>query len=366
MLQDLNPAEWDVDWDTLAYDLSMSALVVLLAIVLAYLAYRITFRIVTKLAHVSESTTDDLILDRIKSPIKWSFIAIGVTLAAQYDALLGSIWEPMARFLRPALLGWIAYNVVRGLTAALEAQLDADHDPMAQRSRKTRIAVLSRIATFAIVVITVGLMLFSIPSVRAIGTTMLASAGIAALAIGAAAQPALKSLISGIQVALTEPMRIGDLVKVDGEAGRVEEMKMSFVTVRTWDERLVIVPTSRFLDNTFENWSRSNEQLTGPVFLHLDPATKVAPIREEFERYVTSHELFDGRNISLLMTEYYPESMELRLTMSADTIANLWFLRCATREHMIEWLQDNMPDALIRHRLEAPGGHPKAEEPGAP
>ena len=189
-------------------------------------------------------------------------------------------WEPIARFVRPALLGWIAYNVVRALTATMELRM-ADADPVASRSRKTRIAVLSRIATFAIILITVGLMLFSIPAVRDIGTTMLASAGLAALAIGAAAQPALKSLIAGVQVALTEPMRIGDLVKGDGEAGRVEEIHMSFVTVRTWDERVLVVPTSRFLDDTFENWSRLDETLTGTVMLHLDPATEIAPIRAE-------------------------------------------------------------------------------------
>ena len=219
---------------------------------------------------------------------------------------------------------------------------------------------------FAIIVITIGLMLFSIPSVRSIGTTMLASAGLAALAIGAAAQPALKSLIAGLQVALTEPLRIGDLVKVDGDAGRVEEIKMSFITVRTWDERVLIVPTSRFLDDTFENWSRSNEQLTGPVFLHLDPIAEVGPIREEFERFVKAHELFDGRNLALLMTEAYPESIALRLSMSSETIGDLWTLRCEVREHMLEWLRENQPEALIRHRLELPGGHEKAGEAPAP
>jgi small-conductance mechanosensitive channel len=284
-------------------------------------------------------------------------------LAAQADETLRIIWEPLAQFLRPALLGWIAYNIVRGLTAAMELRMEASHDQVALRSRRTRTALLSRLATFAIVVITTGLMLFAIPSVQAIGTTMLASAGLAALAIGAAAQPALKSLISGIQLALTEPLRIGDLVKVDGEVGRVEEIKMSFITVRTWDERVLIVPTSRFLDESFENWSRRNEQLTGPVFLHLDPATEIAPIREEFERFVAAHDLHDGRNMALLMTEAYPESVELRLSMSAKTIGDLWSLRCATREHMMAWLNQNMPDALIRHRLEVPNGHPKAGEP---
>ncbi|EAQ28280.1 small-conductance mechanosensitive channel [Erythrobacter sp. NAP1] len=347
-----------IDWDAFA----VSALTVLVALAIAYVAYLIVFKIIGRLAHLSEIAVDEILVKRIRQPIKWSFLAISVTIAAQYDPELRQWWEPLARFLRPALLGWIAYNVVRGLTAAMELRM-ADADPVATRSRRTRVAVLSRIVVFAIVVITVGLMLFSIPSVRAIGTTMLASAGLAALAIGAAAQPALKSLIAGVQVALTEPMRIGDLVKVDGDTGRVEEIHMSFVTVRTWDDRVLVVPTSRFLDETFENWSRLDETLTGTVFMHLDPITDVAPIRAEFERYVETHELFDGRNHGLAVTEAYPESLELRIVVSAENPGDLWTLRCDVREHMMAWLRENMEEVLIRHRLEVPHGHPKAGEP---
>lgn len=363
MFDDLNPAAWDIDWNVLAYDAARSALVVAVAVLIAYLVYRVIFHLVSRVAHVSDSNVDDEIVERIRQPIKWSFIAIAVTLAAQYDASLGLLWEPFAQFLRPALLGWIAYNTVKGFTAALEARIEISDDPVSLRSKRTRIAVLSRVLTFGIIVITIGLMLFTIPSVRTIGTTMLASAGLAALAIGAAAQPALKSLIAGLQIAITEPLRIGDLVKVDGDAGRVEEIRMSFITVRTWDERVIIVPTSRFLDASFENWSRENEMLSGPVMLHLDPITDVAPIRTEFERYVQAHELFDGRNMALLMTEAYPESVELRMSVSAQTIGELWQLRCDLREHMLKWIRENQPDALIRHRLEVPNGHPKAGEP---
>jgi small-conductance mechanosensitive channel len=347
-----------IDWNGVL----VSALTVLVALAIAYVAYLISFKIVGRIAHLSEGVVDQILVERIRSPIKWSFLAISVTIAAQYDPELRRWWEPLAQFLRPALLGWIAYNLVRGFTAAMELRM-ADADPVASRSRRTRIAVLSRIAVFAIVVITVGLMLFSIPSVRAIGTTMLASAGLAALAIGAAAQPALKSIIAGVQVALTEPMRIGDLVKVDGDAGRVEEIHMSFVTVRTWDERVLVVPTSRFLDDTFENWSRLDEALTGTVMLHLDPITDIAPIRAEFERFTEAHDLYDGRNLALLLTETWPESIELRLSMSANTIGELWQLRCDVREHMMGWIRENMEEALIRHRLEVPHGHPKAGEP---
>ncbi|AWW72988.1 mechanosensitive ion channel protein MscS [Erythrobacter sp. KY5] len=358
MIQTYANGNWSINWDEVA----VSGIAFLVAIALGYIAYLVVFKIVSRIARLSDVAVDEIVVRRIRQPIKWSFLAIGVTLAAQTDPVLRELWEPLARFLRPALLGWIAYNVVRGLTAAMELRM-ADADPVASRSRRTRVAVLSRIVVFAIVVITVGLMLFSIPSVRAIGTTMLASAGLAALAIGAAAQPALKSLIAGVQVALTEPMRIGDMVRVDGDTGRVEEIHMSFVTVRTWDDRVLVVPTSRFLDETFENWSRLDETLTGTVFLHLDPITDVSPIRAEFERYIETHELFDGRSHGLAVTEAYPESLELRIVVSAENPGDLWTLRCDVREHMMAWLRENMEEVLIRHRLEVPHGHPKAGEP---
>ena len=358
MFSSYYPANWDLDWEAVAF----SAVALILAVVAAYVAYRVVFAIVGRLTRLSETEIDEMIVERVRRPIKWSFIAIGVTLVAQSVPWLETVWEPMAKFVRPALLGWIAYTLVKAFTAALEFRLEASDDPVAVRSRRTRIAVLSRTATFAIIFITVGLILLGIPAVRDIGTTLLASAGLAALAVGAAAQPALKSLIAGLQVALTEPLRLGDMVKVDGNAGRVEEIRMSFITVRTWDERVIVVPTSRFLDDSFENWSRISEKLTGPVFLHLDPATEIDPIRAEFERFVKDHALFDGRNLALLMTEAYPESIELRLSMSAETIGDLWVLRCEVREHMLKWLRENMPDALIRHRLEVEAANARVKQ----
>lgn len=347
MFDQLNPARWTIAWDAVA----ISALAMIVAVTLAYIIYRALFAVLGRVAAASETTADDLVLESIRRPVKWSFIAIAITLVAQADQTLAFVWEPLARFIRPALLGWIAYTLVKAFSAAMEIRLESSDDPVAMRSRRTRLSIFSRTATFAIIFITVGLMLFSIPSVQAIGTTLLASAGLAALAVGAAAQPALKSLIGGIQMALTEPLRIGDLVVVDGHTGRVEEIRMSFITVRTWDERAIVVPTTRILEQTFENWSRKSEMLTGPVFLHLDPAAEVEPIRQEFERFIATQSQWDGRTAALLLTESYPESIALRLSMSARTIAELFDLRCAVREHMLQWLRREMPDALIRHRL---------------
>lgn len=356
-----NPSSWPANWN-IAWDMALSGtLTALAAIGGGYLLYRLILAAMRRLAAMSETALDDLMVERVARPLKWAVIVLGLTIAAQADQGLLLAWEPMARFLRPAILGWIAYSLVKALTAAFELRFDASEDPVAMRSRRTRLAILSRSATLVIVTVTVGLMLMAIPGVRSIGTTLLASAGLAALAVGAAAQPALKSFISGLQMAMTEPIRIGDMVKVDGYTGRVEEIRMTFVLIRSWDERLIAVPTGRFFEQSFENWSRKNERLTGPVFLHLDPATPVAPIREEFQRFVSAHPLWDQRTADALLTEAYPESIEVRLAVSARTIGDLWQLRCELREHMLEWLRDNMPDALIRHRLEVDAANARAK-----
>lgn len=353
-----DPRNWNMSWE----EFGIAVIALALGIAVAYGIFRLVYAVALRMAKQSENEIDDLVLKRIRNPIKWSAIAIAITLVAQAEPVLERFWEPIATLVRPMLLGWLAFAAVRAFTAVLELRLDAAVDPVAVRSRRTRIAILSRTATVAIIVITVGLVLFTIPAVKNIGATLLASAGLAALAVGAAAQPALKSLIGGLQIAITEPLRLGDLVVVDGHTGRVEEIRMSFIIIRTWDERTVVVPTNKVLEESFENWSRKNEVLTGPVFLHLDPAAEVGPIRAEFERFVQGHELWDGRTCQLLMTEAYPESIELRLAVSAATIGHLWALRCAVREHMLGWLRATMGEALIRHRLEVPGGHPKAGE----
>ncbi len=347
-----NLSNWHIDWPDLAPTLAQAALLAGVAVVAALLLHWLVFALALRVVRLSETQTDDLILARIRRPVQWALVAIALTLAAQVDTALGHFWEPWARFLRPALLGWIAFALVKACTIALELRLEATEDPVTVRSRRTRLAFLSRAAVFTIITITVGLMLLGIPGVRDIGTTLLASAGLAALAVGAAAQPALKSLIAGLQMAITEPIRIGDLVVVDGHTGRVEEIHMSYIILRCWDDRAVVVPSNRFLDQTFENWSRKNEALSGAVMLHLDPATQVEPIRAEFLRFLATRPEWDGRKGALLVIEAFPESVQLRLSMSSRTITALFDLRCAVREHMLEWLAREMPQAMIRHPLE--------------
>lgn len=358
MLDRYLPENWQVPTEALI----QTAIVLAIAVALALVLHWILFKFIRRFTARSASQIDDIVVQRLRRPVRLAMIGIAISIAAERDALVGDGWDMLAEFLTPAVFGWVLYSLIKGLAAGYEADLESAGDPVAQRGRLTRISIFSRTARVGVVIITVALMLMQVPSIREVGTAMLASAGLAALAVGAAAQPALKSLIAGLQMAITQPLRIGDLVKVDGETGRVEEIRMSFITVRTWDERVLVVPTSRFLDQSFENWSRVSEKLTGPVMLHLDPATQVDPIREEFERYVHSHPLWDQRNAALVMTEAYPESIELRLSVSAETIGDLFNLRCAVREHMIAWLRANQPEALIRHRLEVEAANAKVIE----
>lgn len=219
MFNELDFSRYTIEWPELIH----SAAYLVAALAIALMLHLLVFGIMRRLALRTDAEADDLVIARLLQPSRWALMAIGVSLAAQADAWIASVWQVVGKFAMPALLGWMAFAIVRAFALALDHRAESSDDPVAARSHRTRIAIVSRTATFIIVFITIGLMLLGIPGVRQVGVTLMASAGLAALAVGAAAQPALKSLIAGLQMAITEPLRIGDLVVVDGYTGRVEE-----------------------------------------------------------------------------------------------------------------------------------------------
>jgi small-conductance mechanosensitive channel len=326
-----------------------------IAVVIALIVHRIFFRILQRVVQSSESATDDLLVQKLARPTRYAMIALGLVLAAREIPALAAIWQRVAAFVMPALIGWIALSVLHALVKAMEMHTDtaiALPDNRDARRKRTRLAIFSRIATFLIIFLTIGLMLLSIPGVRDIGVTLMASAGLAGLAVGAAAQPALKSLIAGFQMALTEPISIDDVVIIDGEWGRVEDIRTTYVVVRLWDERRLVVPTSKFLEETFQNWTRESTELLGYIYLHLEPLAEIAPIRAEFERQAKAHHLWDGRVCKLQVTETSPQSIEVRLLMSAADASQAFELRCDIRESMLAWIRENQPEAIVRRRIE--------------
>jgi small-conductance mechanosensitive channel len=329
-----------------------------IGIAAALLVHTLFYRVLTRIAERSHSGTDNIVLDHLRAPTRWSMAALGLVLAARETPVLAGIWQKVAGFVMPALIGWIVLAAFRAFVEASCVGSDGlPLDDIDSRRRRTRLAIFSRIATFVIVFVTVGLMLFSIPGVRQIGLTLMASAGIAGLAVGAAAQPALKSLIAGLQMALTEPISIGDRVVIAGEGGTVEDIHSSFVTVRTWDGRRLIVPTSKFLEDTFENWTRSSTDLLAATKLQLDLATQVQPIRAAYEAHIKADKRWDGREVRVEVTEAIKDYLELRLAASVRNPADAFHLSTDAREAMLAWIRDNQPEAFP---------HPRSAQEAAP
>lgn len=317
-----------------------------IAVVIAFAAHFVLFAVADRITRLSPATSDEVVVNRLRQPLRWSLVAVAISLAAEGQATLAHIWESVARFVVPALLGWVAFALVKAFAGIMTSRAELSKDELAVRSRRTRIAILSRSLGFVIIFVTVALMLLGIPGVRNVGVTLMASAGVVSLAVGIAAQPALKSLIAGIQMALTEPIRIGDLVVIEGETGRVEDIHMTYVVIRTADERRLIVPTAKFLETTFQNWTRVAGGLTGSVVLPIAAGHPIAPIRAAFEALLAAHPDWDKRTGELQVSEVKVEAVELKLVMSAKDPTAMASLRFAMREAMLEWLRETMPEAL--------------------
>ncbi len=326
--------------------LTGSALTVAVAVGAALVLHIVVFKLLGRFAKLSQLASDSVVIERLREPLRWSLVAIALSLAAETDPALSRVWLAVERFLVPGLLGWVAFALVKSFALVLESRAELSSDEIAARSRRTRVAILSRTAGFVIVFVTVALILLGIPGVRNVGVTLIASASLAGLAVGAAAQPALKSVIAGIQMALTEPIRIDDFVVIDGESGRVEDIRMSYVVIRTGDERRLIVPTSKFLDTTFQNWTRVGSGITGSVVFPIRPGHAIAPIRATYLEAIKAHDSWDQRTALLQVSEVQVGSVELKLVMSARDPAALAQLRLALRETMLDWLRETMPEAL--------------------
>jgi len=190
------------------------------------------------------------------------------------------------------------------------------------------------------------------PEVRAVGTTLFASAGVAGLVIGLAARPAVSNLLAGLQVALTEPIRIDDVVVVEGEWGWIEDIRTSYVVVRIWDLRRLVLPLTYFIEKPFENWTRRTADILGTVFLHADYSVPVDAIREELHKILQGTKLWDGKAWGLQVTDATAQSVELRALVSAANGSDIWDLRCLVREELLKFLQTRFPEALPKSRVQ--------------
>lgn len=346
-------------------------LAIVVAVVAALVAHRLVFAILLRATAHRAQSAEAIILAQAARPARWILVAVAISLAqraAPLDAWATGLWRQAAGFILPALFGWLAVSLVRATQQIIEARADISVvDNLEARRRRTRVGILARIAAVLILFLTVCMMLISIPGVRNVGVTLMASAGLAGLAVGAAAQPALKNLIAGVQMAFTEPIRIDDVVIIAGEWGRVEEIRLTYVVVKVWDERRLVVPVSKFLEEPFQNWTRSSAQLLGAALFYLDPTADIPRLRAELERIVRANPLWDGRFFNLQVTDMKPDVIEVRALVTAADASKAFDLRCDVREAMLAFIERELPDALPRHRLlsEDVAPPPQPPSPGA-
>jgi small-conductance mechanosensitive channel len=249
---------------------------------------------------------------------------------------------------------WTALHI--WLTVYLRRFTQETSDNLLARKHVTQTHILQRVAAFFIWTAAISAALMTFEGVRQYGISLLASAGAAGVIVGLALQPVLKNLLAGIQIAITQPIRIGDSLIVEKEMGFVEDITATYVVVRLWDLRRMVLPLSYFIEQPFQNWTRESTDLVGTVMIYLDYSLPVAPLRERTREIVEASPLWDGKSFSVQVTDFRENSMEVRILVSAKDSNHLFDLRCDLREKVIAFLQSDYPEALprLRTQIDAP------------
>jgi small-conductance mechanosensitive channel len=273
--------------------------------------------------------------------------------------------ENVAAGLRHGLLVWImavvAWFAIRliGLTKALVLRRYKieNRDNLQARRIYTQFGVIERVLNVLIIFLAFAAILLTFERVREIGVSLLASAGVLGIILGFAAQRSLATLFAGIQIALTQPIRIDDVVIVENEWGWIEEITLTYVVVKIWDQRRLVVPITYFIEKPFQNWTRTTAELLGSVYLYADYTLPVPEVREELKKILQASPQWDQRVGVLQVTNANERTIELRALMSAKDSPSAWDLRCLVREKLIEFMQQNFPASLPQVRIELEREH---------
>lgn len=282
---------------------------------------------------------------------------------------------PVAIFLGRAIpvllivgIALLALRIEGGLFALLRRRFDVSApDNLRARKATTQINLLQRVVTFIIIIISVAAALMTIPGVRSYGTSILASAGVAGIVLGFAAQQTLANVLAGIQIAVTQPLRYDDAVVIDGEWGWVEETTLTYIVVRLWDRRRLVVPISQLLQRSFQNWTRSSSSIIGTVYLYLDYNADLEGIRAAQNDALAETHLWDGDVNVVQVIDTTETTMVVRSLVSAKDSPTTWDLRCYLRERLIRYLRGEQPEALPLRRLylDTPESAPAIPRTGA-
>jgi small-conductance mechanosensitive channel len=333
---------------------SVTALVLALTIIAALAAHWGLRRIIMR-AFAGRPFVLSLI-ERVRALTRLAFITLALVLVLPIVSLPPEVaaWTVAAlRLVTIVLIGWIALVAVDiGVTVyLLRFQLDGP-DNLLARKHVTQMRVLERVISTVVVLITAAAALMTFSEVRQVGVSLFASAGVAGIVAGLAARPLLTNLIAGIQLAVTQPIRIEDAVIIENEFGSIEEITSTYVVVRLWDLRRMVVPLSYFIEKPFQNWTREGAALIGSVLLYLDYTAPIERIRAKAAEIAAQSKLWDRKVLGVQVTDARERTIEVRVLVSAADSSAAFNLRCEVREKLIAFLRDEFPAALPHGRAD--------------
>jgi small-conductance mechanosensitive channel len=347
-----------------------AAAVLALATIAALVVHRIIYMILVRGTGERHPFVRRLLL-RTKGPLALALVAFALAAALQSVPIDPAVSAGFARLLLIAfivLAGWIVHIATEvGSSLYLRQFTRESDDDLLARKHVTQVRILKRALHSLIVVVTLSAVLMTFEPVRQYGVSLFASAGAAGIVVGLAARPVLSNLIAGIQIATTQPIRINDQVVVENENGRIEEITSTYVVIRLWDLRRLIVPLGYFIEKPFQNWTRDSTNLIGAVLLYVDFTAPVDAIRAKLGEIVQASQLWDGQLVKLQVTGAKEGTMELRALASARSSGDAFDLACEIREQLIAFLRQAHPAALPHTRAQTlPQDLDASSQPGAP
>ena len=336
--------------DTTGRVLTMALLAVALALIVHRVGAALVWRLTRNLPISSE------VAQRIWRPARLVLPVLalqGIWHAAPDSFPLISPLRHANGLLLLAGLTWLAQRAAGGVAQGIVNKFPLDvEDNLQARRVHTQTRLIARTVSFMILVAGISLMLMTFPGARQVGTSLLASAGVIGIVVGLAARPVFSNLIAGLQLALAQPLRLDDVLVVEGEWGRVEEITGTYVVLRIWDQRRLIIPLQWFIEKPFQNWTRSNADLIGTVFLWVDYRMPLAPLREAAQRACEDAPEWDRRQCLLQVVEATESAMQLRLLVTSANASLNWDLRCRVREALVDFMQRDYPQFLPVTRAE--------------
>jgi small-conductance mechanosensitive channel len=343
----------------------LAGLYLVLALLGGHLVASLLLFVLKRWAGRTDTHIDDAIVDLMPAPLRALGTLVGGRLVLPLVGLPASASAPVAHALLVGMIlagGWVLVKGVRVFEAAANRRVEGgESDDLHARAVRTQVRGVRNIADFVVFIVALGFALTTFESVRQIGNGVLASAGLAGVVLGFAAQKTLATLLAGIQLTVTQRIRVDDIVVVEGQWGSIEEIRLTYVVVRIWDKRRLILPASYFIEKPFENWTRSSTDLLGTVHLWLDYSVPVDEVRAELKRILDASEHWDGEAWGVVVTDANEHAMLVRPLASAKDASAHWNLRCEIREKLIGFVQRNYPDALPRTRATL-GQSPAAAE----